>query len=108
MKSAYLGLFSTIFNWVFEKILSPIIEFLAGLLSSVFEWIFENILVPILTLVIETVTPWLVKFFKDLFAELFYKILAYLCELVDFLEETFDIFAGTTPVKDVARDVSDS
>lgn len=108
MKSAYLGLFSTIFNWVFEKILSPIIEFLAGLLSSVFEWIFENILVPILTLVIETVTPWLVKFFKDLFAELFYKILAYLCELVDFLEETFDIFAGTTPVKDVTRDVSDS
>ena len=108
MKSAYLGLFATIFNWIFEKILSPIVEFIANLLSTVFEWIFENILVPILTLVIETVTPWLVKFFKDLFAELFYKILAYLCELVDFLEECFDIFAGTAPVKDVTRDVSDS
>ena len=54
MRMVYLGLFSSIFNWVFNKILAPIIKFIANILSVVFEFIFNNILMPILTLVFKT------------------------------------------------------
>ena len=99
MRTAYLGLFSKIFDWVFSKILAPVVEFLASLLSKVFEWIFNTILEPILTLVIKTVVPWILDLIKKLLASVFYAILAYLCKIVDYMAQAFDVFSGTQLVQ---------
>lgn len=98
MRFAYLGLFARIFEWIFEKILSPIVKFLASLLSAVFEWIFENIIAPILTLVLKEIIPWIIDLIKELLSFLFYEILAYLCKIINYMQEAFDIFAGVQQV----------
>ena len=43
MEYAYMGLFSAIFNWIFDKILSPVLNFISGLLETVLSWIFNNV-----------------------------------------------------------------
>lgn len=98
MRVAYLGFLSTIFNWVFDNILSPIVKFIGTLLSSVFEFLFKNILVPILTLVLKTFIPWVIEMIKTLLADIFYNLLAILCKILDYAQEMFDIFAGVQPV----------
>ena len=105
MRFTYLGLFAKIFEWVFEKILSPVVKFLASLLSAVFEWIFENIIAPILTLVLKEIIPWIIDLIVELLSFLFYEVLAYLCKIVDYMQTAFDIFAGVQPVTFERNDI---
>lgn len=99
MRMAYLGLFSKIFTWVFDKILGPIVKFIAGLFSSVFEWVFNTILQPILIIVFKTVLPWVLEIIQELLCGIFYSILASLCKVLDYFQEIFNIFAGSQPVQ---------
>ena len=48
MEYSYMGIFSTIFNWILEKILSPVFQFISKLLSSALSWIFNTVLAPVL------------------------------------------------------------
>ena len=43
MEPVYLGLFSKIFDWVFDNILRPVIEFLAGILNEILAFLFEEV-----------------------------------------------------------------
>ena len=47
MEIVYLGLLSTIFNAIFDAILSPVFKFLSSLLETVLGWLFDNILGPL-------------------------------------------------------------
>ena len=98
MRIAYLGLFSSVFNWVFNKILAPVIKFIANILSVVFEFIFNNVLMPILTLVFKTVLPWFIKLLVQIFSEILYTALALICKILDYISEMFDIFSGAAKV----------
>lgn len=96
---AYLGLFSSVFNWVFEKILSPIVLFLSDILSAIFEWVFNVILQPLLVLVFKLVLPWAIELLKDLFSGLLYSALSWICKILDYFQEIFAILAGMQPVR---------
>lgn len=99
MTMVYLGLFSRIFEWIWEKILSPIVSFVANLLGSLFEWVFNNILVPILTLVLQKVLPWFLGLLKGIFSTILYRCLSWIFKIIDYLNSAFDIFIGTSEVE---------
>lgn len=98
MRVAYLGLFSEVFKWVYDKILGKIVEFLGSLLSTVLEWLFNTILMPILMLVLKTVLPWFLQLLKDILADTLYSLLSYICKILDYLQEMFNIFSGAQAV----------
>ncbi len=99
MRMVYLGLFSKIFEWVFSKILKPIVDFIASLLGTLFGWVFNNILVPILTLVLQKVFPWFLDILKEIFGVILYGFLSWIFKFIDYLNIAFDIFIGTSEVK---------
>ena len=41
MEIVQLGLFSSVYNWVYDKILDPLWEWVSGLLSSGFKYLAE-------------------------------------------------------------------
>lgn len=98
MRVAYLGLFSKIFDWVFARILAPVVQFVGGLLGTVLEWVFNTILMPLLTGVFKTVLPWIIDLLKELFCGLLYIILKSVCMIIEYLEEIFNIFSGAQEV----------
>lgn len=98
MQIVYLGLLSTVFNWVFNKILSPIIEFLAGILSTVLEWVFNAVLPFLLEAVFWPIFYAVLDIIMALLGEIFYLILIELFEVLDALQTSFEIFAGITDV----------
>lgn len=99
MRVAYLGLFSSVFEWVFERILAPVVQFVASLLSYLFEFIFNTILQPLLIAVFKFLLPWALKLLKDLFSSFLYTALAYICKILDYFQEIFAILAGIQPVR---------
>ncbi len=99
MRMVYLGLFSRIFEWIWGKILSPIVSFVANLLGSLFEWVFNNILAPILTLVLQKVLPWFLGLLMDIFSAILYGCLSWIFKIIDYLNIAFDIFIGTSEVE---------
>lgn len=99
MLFASLGIFSTIFNWVLEKILSPVFSFISGLLESVLGWLFETILGPLLKSVIWPLIQMAIDTVVKVLAGALYSLLAHLLRLVDQMEIAFDIFIG---LKDVS------
>lgn len=98
MTMVYLGLFSKIFEWIWSKILSPIVQFVATLLGKLFEWIFNTILLPILTAVLKTVLPWFLDLLKTIFSGILYRILSWIFKMIDYMNTAFNIFIGTSNV----------
>ncbi|MFI3250192.1 MAG: hypothetical protein R3Y07_04450 [Eubacteriales bacterium] len=98
MQIVYLGLFSTVFNWVFDKILSPVIEFLAGILSSVLEWVFNAVLPFLLEEVFWPIFYAAIDLIMALLGDIFYLLMIELFEIVDALQVCFEVFSGVTDV----------
>ncbi|MDE6743837.1 MAG: hypothetical protein K2J95_08180 [Lachnospiraceae bacterium] len=98
MTMVYLGLFSQIFEWIWKKILAPVVNFVADLLGRLFGWIFNTILLPILTKVLETVWPWFKDSLKELFSGILYRFLSWIFKMIDYMNIAFDIFIGTSKV----------
>ncbi len=94
----YLGLFSTIFNWVFDKILSPVIKFLSSLLEKVLSWLFDNVLEPLLVTVLYPMFKSLLDMVVKMLGEVFYGLLADFLKIIDAMQEAFNIFAGIQEV----------
>jgi hypothetical protein len=93
-----LNIFSSIFNWVLDKILSPVFNFLAGLLGSLFEVIFNEVLAPIVKFAFETAFPFIWDIFIGIFSGVLYSILATILGLVDTVQAGFDVLIGLQPV----------
>ncbi len=89
-----LGIFDKVFDWVYDKLLSPVINWLAEILSSVFQWIFDNILMGFLKKVFE----WLWEYIGVEIANFFFaQIYAWYCgllKLVDIVQYGFDVLIG--------------
>jgi conjugal transfer ATP-binding protein TraC len=48
-----LGIFDSVYDWVVNKLINPLMTWLGNILSSIFNWIFEDILQPYVFPVIE-------------------------------------------------------
>ncbi len=94
----YLGLFSTIFNWVFDQILSPIVKFISSLLEKVLGWLFDNVLEPLLVSVLYPLFRSLLDLVMEILGQVFYGLLAELLKIIDAMQEAFNIFAGIQEV----------
>ena len=94
----YLGLFSTIFNWVFDKILSPVVKFLSSLLEKVLGWLFDNVLEPLLVSVLYPMFKSLLDMVVKMLGEVFYGLLVDFLKIIDAMQEAFNIFAGIQEV----------
>lgn len=98
MQIVYLGLFAKVFNWVFNKILSPVINFIGNILSKVLGWVFTKILIPVLNFVINSfIEVWKVEI-KLLFSTFLLKVNLFLLAVVDAFENAMDYFIGITKV----------
>ena len=98
MHIAYLGLFQKIFNWVLDKIFAPVFDWLTDLISEVFTWVFDEILSPILLPILEAVMEFAIDLFMKIFGLRFYMIFSGLLQLIDYIEEAFNVFIGLTDV----------
>ena len=76
MEYAYMGLFSAIFNWIFDKILSPVLNFISGLLETVLSWIFNNVLGPLLQAVLWPIIEGTIKLILEVLSGVLYSIFA--------------------------------
>ncbi len=94
----YLGIFDRVFNWVLDRILSPVFNFVSSLLNKVFTYLFNKVLAPVLLPVLEKVFRWALDLVLQLLGSLFYFILQTLLKLIDYMEIAFDIFIGLREV----------
>lgn len=98
MRFAYLGLFEKVFNWVWDKILSPIVNWLSDIISKVLSWVFREVLVPVLRVIIDAVLPEILDLVKEILSGILYYIFSYICKIIDYITIGFDIFIGTKDV----------
>ncbi len=89
-----LGIFDKVFDWVYDKLLSPVIDWFAKIISAAFEWVFDNILMGFLKKVFE----WLWEYIGVEIANFFFaQIYAWYCgllKLVDIVQYGFDVLIG--------------
>lgn len=98
MEYAYLGLFSVIFNWVFDKILSPILKFLSSLLETVLSWIFDNVLKELLQTILWPIIKNTIDLIRDVLSGIFYSLFADMMTLINSFQNAFDYFSGVKEV----------
>lgn len=89
-----LGLFDRVFNWVYDKLLSPVISWLSEILGNIFKEIFEVILLPFLQLVFGTLWDAIVTPILDFFYRGIYAIYSGLLWIVELVEQGFDVLIG--------------
>ncbi|MGP1433425.1 MAG: Mbov_0396 family ICE element transmembrane protein [Catonella sp.] len=98
MEYAYLGLFSVIFNWIFDKILSPVLKFLSGLLETVLGWIFNEVLGPLLQTILWPIIKGTIDLIFEALSGIFYSVFADMMTLINSLQNAFDYFSGVKEV----------
>ncbi len=94
MEYSYMGIFSEVFNWVLNKIISPVFNFVAGLLNTVLSWLFNTILAPILKDVFWPLIKLALDLIVKLLAGVIYGIFAKLLTFVDYTNKMFDYMIG--------------
>ncbi|MEG2427445.1 MAG: hypothetical protein RSB58_03245 [Clostridium sp.] len=98
MNLIYLGIFEKVFNWIMDKILMPVFNFLSSILNTVFTFIFNKILSPILLPLLEKIFRWALELVLNVLGSIFYFILQTLLKIIDYMQIAFDIFIGLRPV----------
>jgi hypothetical protein len=94
MEYVYMGIFSSVFNWVLNKIFTPVFEWLAKLLNTVLSWLFNNVLGPLLQKVLWPLIEQLIKMIMTILAGVLYGILAQLLTFLDNINKMFDYMIG--------------
>ncbi len=98
MTYVQLGWIQDAINYIFDKILNPVFNWLSSLLSEVFTFIFDSVLGGILKTVIGKIVEIAGKLLWTIFARFFYTIERYLLIIVDMLEDCFKVLAGVSDV----------
>ena len=93
-----LGIFDRVFDWVVDKIFSPIIGWLSKILNSIFEWILNTIVIPLLKPVFDFLWNIVIANIADLFYTFIYTGYCKMLWLLDQLQSGFDVLIG---LKDV-------
>lgn len=99
MEYAYMGIFSSVFNWVLNKILSPVFNFLAKLLSSALSWIFNKVLAPLLEEVLWPLIKATLDLIVQMLAGVLYGLYARILSLIDTMNSAFDCLIGLSDIK---------
>ncbi len=94
MNRVYLGLFSWIFDKIWNSILKPVIEFIGGLLNSVLSVLFDKVLMPLLINVFFPMFKSVCKFAFDIICGVLFRIYVTILHFVDILANIFNIFGG--------------
>lgn len=98
MEVVYLGFLSSIFNWVFNAILSPVFKFISKLLEEVLGWIFDKILSPLLQAVLWPMFKAVLDLIYQAFAGVFYSIFTQILRIIDSMQTAFNVFSGLQTV----------
>ena len=98
MTYVQLGWIQDAINYIFDKILNPVFNWLSGLLSEVFTFIFDKVLGGVLKTVIGKIVEIAGKLLWTILARFFYMIERYLLIIVDMLEDCFKVLAGVRNV----------
>ena len=104
MEPVYLGLFSKIFDWVFDNILRPVIEFLAGILNEILAFLFEEVLKPLLVNVFFPMFQTIAKMVFDILVDVLLEFYVKGLQVQDWVGDCFNIFGGITTVKYNGKD----
>ena len=98
MQFTYLWFLQEIYEWVFEKILDPVFDWLKGLLSDLFTWVYSSILYPVLEQTAFKFASWVWTVILDAFSWFFYFIYSQILYLIDALYDVFDTLSGLANV----------
>ena len=97
MEIVQLGLFSSVYNWVYDKILDPLWEWVSGLLSSGFKYLAE--IVPnVIGSVMDTLFGKVIDIILEWYFSRWYVIQAAILLLLDCIEDCFNVVSGLSPV----------
>ena len=99
MEHVYLGLFAKIFKWVFEKILQPIIEFIASILSKILTWVFNNVMKPMLLSIVWPTVKAIASLLMDVFSTFLFDLVSMLYKCIEYVLKFFEIFSGVADVE---------
>ena len=97
MEIVQLGLFSSVYNWVYDKILDPLWEWVSGLLSSGFKYLAE--IVPnVIGSVMDTLFGKVIDIILEWYFSRWYVIQSAILLLLDCIEDCFNVVSGLSPV----------
>ncbi len=94
MVGVQLGWLADALNWLFNKVLKPVFDWLSNLLSTVFSWVFNTILRPVLEFVFETFLADILHEILRLICLKLLGIMELLLMVVDAITYLFRVFAG--------------
>ena len=99
MDRVYLGLFSTIFEWIWDSILKPVVDFVGGLLNTILSLLFDKVLMPMLINVFFPMFKSICEMVFNSLCDILFEAYVTVLRLVDYLSEIFNIFGGITQVQ---------
>ena len=102
-----LGIFDSVFDWVCDKLFSPIIDWLSKILNSIFEWILNTIVMPLLKPVFDFLWNIVIANIADLFYTFIYNGYCKFLWLLDQLQNGFDVLIGLKDVTYTAADTGE-
>ena len=97
MEIVQLGLFSSVYNWVYNKILDPMWEWVSGLLSSGFKYL-AKIIPNVIGTVMDTLFGKVIDILLEFYFSRWYVIQSAILLLLDCIEDCFNAVSGLTPV----------
>lgn len=89
-----LGIFDSVFNWVYDKLLSPVLSWFATILGNAFTWVFENILEGFLLEVFKLLWDYVLVYIANFLFRWIYTLFCALLSLLDCLQSCFDVLIG--------------
>lgn len=89
-----LGIFDSVFNWVYDKLLSPVLSWFATILGNAFAWVFNNILQDFLLKVFKLLWDYVLVYIANFLFRWIYTVFCALLSLLDCLQACFDVLIG--------------
>ncbi len=99
MSFVYLGLFQRCANYVLNKILKPIVDWLGDLLNKVFTFLVQNIILPAIEHILLPILKEAGGMIFKAVSGVIYTVFASLLELLNNMNAVFDVIIGITEVE---------
>lgn len=93
-----LGIFDSVYDWVVNKLINPLMTWLGNILSSIFNWIFEDILQPYVFPVIENLWNSIFVNVANVYYASIYSRYCSALELLDTITKGFDVLIGLSDI----------
>ncbi len=97
MEIVQLGLFSKVFNWVYDKILDPMWEWVSDLLSTGFKYL-ADLIPQTVSGVMDTIVGQVVDMILEWYYAKWFLVQSAILLLLDCIEDCFNVVSGLSPV----------